>query len=72
MKIEIDIHDDLSDERSAESILEHLRALENRRGVINHLLEKLKGCKSKLDDETWIASFAINIHYLVLLNIYEE
>lgn len=51
MKIEIDIRDDLSDEQSAELILEHLHiTLENRRGVIDHLLEKLKGYKSKLDD----------------------
>ena len=65
MKIEIDIRDDLSDEQSAELILEHLHiTLENRRGVIDHLLEKLKGYKSKLDDETWRALCRINIHYL--------
>jgi hypothetical protein len=57
MKIEIDIHDDLSDEQAAELILEHLHiALENRHGVIDRLLEKLKGFKSKLDDETWRAA----------------
>ncbi|MFZ0509984.1 MAG: hypothetical protein WAM14_00130 [Candidatus Nitrosopolaris sp.] len=45
------------DEDVAKQLVDQLHiTFQHRREVIDHLLEKLKGYKSKLDDETWTAA----------------